>query len=379
MAYLVNTEEGKELLAEVRRFCEKEIKEQCKEYDKSGEYPAELYKKVMDMQLHILELPEEFGGPGLDRVTCAALLEQLAMADAGIATAVSASALALKCVLMAGTTAQKERVAALMLGGSLGAFCLTEPAAGSDAAATKTTAVRDGDDYVLNGRKTFITNGSTATYYTITAKTDKSAGTKGISMFLVEKGTKGLSSGNHEDKLGVRTSETCDVVLEDCRVPASALIGPEGKGFSVAMKGLDQARSWIGCIAVGIAQRAIDEAVAYGKQRIQFGRPLTDNQGIRFKLADMVIRTESARQTVAHALTLMDLKLPCGTESAVAKAYAGDVAMEVASEAIQIFGGYGYSKEYPVEKLLRDAKIFQIFEGANEIQKIVISSNLLGK
>jgi len=379
MAYFIQSEEGKDLLAEVRRFCGKEIREQCKEWDRTGEYPAELYQKVMDMQLHILELPEAYGGPGLDRITAAALLEQLAMADAGIATAVSASGLALKCVLMAGTEAQKRRVAQLMLEGSLGAFCLTEPAAGSDAASTKTTAVRDGDHYVLNGRKTFITNGSTASYYTVTAKTDKSAGTKGISMFLVEKGTPGLSAGNHEDKLGVRTSETCDVVFEDCRIPVTALLGEEGRGFSLAMKGLDQARSWIGCIAVGIAQRALEEAMAYGRTRVQFGKPIIENQAIRFKIAEMAMKTESARQMVAHALTLMENKLPCGTESAIAKACAGDAAMDVTTEAIQIFGGYGYSREYPVEKLLRDAKIFQIFEGTNEIQKIVIASNLLGK
>ncbi len=198
-------------------------------------------------------------------------------------------------------------------------------------------------------------------------------------MFFVEKGTKGLSTGKHEDKMGIRTSNTCDVVLEDCRVPASALLGKEGEGFAIAMKTLDQARSWIACIAVGIAQRGIQEAIAYGKERIQFGKPIIKNQALQFKIADMEIKTETARQMVAHALTKMDLGLPYGKESAIAKCYAGDIAMEVSSEAIQIFGGYGYSREYPVEKLLRDAKIFQIFEGTNEIQRIVIANNVIGR
>ena len=267
----------------------------------------------------------------------------------------------------------------LVLEGGLGAFCLTEPGAGSDASAGRTTAVKDGDEYVLNGRKCFITNGEMASFYCITAITDKEKGLKGISMFFVEKGTKGLSTGNHEDKMGIRTSNTCDVVLEDCRIPASALVGKEGEGFAIAMKTLDQARSWIGCIAVGIAQRGIQEAIAYGKERIQFGKPVIKNQALQFKIADMEIKTETARQMVAHALTKMDLGLPYGKESAIAKCYAGDIAMEVSSEAIQIFGGYGYSREYPVEKLLRDAKIFQIFEGTNEIQRIVIANNVIGR
>ncbi|MDR1835021.1 MAG: acyl-CoA dehydrogenase family protein [Fusobacteriaceae bacterium] len=378
MAYIIQ-EEGKELLAEVKNFCEKEVKEQCKEYDRTGEWPKEIYDKAIEMQLHSLEVPEEYGGPGLDRVTVAALMEQMAIADAGFAVTISASGLGLKPVLIAGTEEQKKRAAQLIIDGGFAAFCLTEPSAGSDAAAGKTTAVRDGDDYVLNGRKCFITNGGIASFYCITAMTDKSQGTKGISMFYVEAGTPGLSTGHHEDKLGIRTSNTCDVVLEDCRIPAANLLGAEGKGFSIAMKTLDQARAWMGCIATGIAQRGINEAVAYGKERIQFGKPIIKNQALQFKIADMTIKTETARQMVAHALTLMDKGLPYGTESAISKCYAGDIAMEVASEAIQIFGGYGYSREYPVEKLLRDAKIFQIFEGSNEIQRIVISGSVIGR
>ena len=291
----------------------------------------------------------------------------------------SSSGLCMKPVLIAGADEQKQHVCDLILDGGFGAFCLTEPGAGSDASAGKTTAVKDGDEYVLNGRKCFITNGGVASFYCVTAMTDKSKGVKGISMFLVDAGTPGLSTGHEENKMGIRTSNTCDVVFEDCRIPAANLIGEEGKGFGIAMKTLDQARAWMGCVATGIAQRGINEAVAYGKERIQFGKPIIKNQALQFKVADMEIKTETARQMVAHALTKMDMGLPYTKESAIAKCYASDIAMEVASEAIQMFGGYGYSREYPVEKLLRDAKIFQIFEGTNEVQRIVVANNVIGK
>ena len=378
MAYIIS-EEGQELLGAVKEFCEKEVKEQCKEYDKTGEWPKEIYDKAIEMQLHMLEVPEEYGGMGLDRVSVAALIEQMAIADSGFATTISASGLGMKPVLIGGTEEQKQRACDLIVDGGFAAFCPTEPGAGSDASAGKTTAVRDGDSYILNGRKCFITNGAVSSFYCVTAMTDKSAGTKGISMFYIEKDTPGLSTGHEEDKMGIRTSNTCDVVLEDCRIPASNLIGAEGQGFSIAMKTLDQARAWMGCIATGIAQRGMEEAIAYGKERIQFGKPVLKNQALQFKIADMAIKIETARQMVAHALTLMDLGLPYSKESAIAKCYASDIAMEVASEAIQMFGGYGYSREYPVEKLLRDAKIFQIFEGTNEIQRIVVANNTIGR
>ncbi|WP_085832185.1 acyl-CoA dehydrogenase family protein [Clostridium merdae] len=378
MAYIIS-EEGQELLGAVKEFCEKEVKEQCKEFDKTGEWPKEIYDKAIEMQLHMLEVPEEYGGMGLDRVSIAALIEQMAIADSGFATTISASGLGMKPVLIGGTEEQKQHACDLIVDGGFAAFCLTEPGAGSDASAGKTTAVRDGDSYILNGRKCFITNGAVSSFYCVTAMTDKSACTKGISMFFIEKDTPGLSTGHEEDKMGIRTSNTCDVVLEDCRIPASNLIGAEGQGFSIAMKTLDQARAWMGCIATGIAQRGMDEAIAYGKERIQFGKPVLKNQALQFKIADMAIKIETARQMVAHALTLMDLGLPYSKESAIAKCYASDIAMEVASEAIQVFGGYGFSREYPVEKLLRDAKIFQIFEGTNEIQRIVVANNTIGR
>ena len=376
MSYLIS-EEAKDLLLDVRNFCEKEVVEVCKEADKTGEWPEELYEMAKEQGYFALEVPEELGGPGLSRVDIAALFEEMAKADAGFATTISASGLGMKPVLIAGSEEQKNYVADVAMEGGLGAFCLTEPGAGSDASSGTTTAVKDGDEYVLNGRKCFITNGAVASYYCITASTDKSKGVKGLSMFLVPAGTPGLSSGKEEDKMGIRTSNTTDVVLEDCRIPASNLIGEEGKGFSIAMKTLDQARAWMGCIAVGIAQRGIDEAKKYTDERIQFGKAINENQAIQFKLADMDIQTEVARQMVANALTRMDMGLSYNRESAIAKCFASDIAMRVAEDAIQLFGGYGYSREYPVEKLLRDAKIFQIFEGTNEILRIVVANNLL--
>ena len=378
MAYLINPED-QDLLDSVREFCEKEIKEQCKEYDVSGEWPAEIYAKAAELGYNGLEVPEEYGGLGLERITVAAIMEEFAKADAGFVTTITASNLALKAVLIGGNEEQKQRCCDLLMEGKHGAFCLTEPMAGSDAGNSKTTAVREGDEYVLNGRKCFITNGGVASFYCVTAMTDKSAGVKGMSMFFIEAGTPGLSTGHEEDKMGIRTSNTCDVVLDDCRIPASNLLGAEGQGFTIAMKTLDQARAWMGCIATGIAQRAMEEAIAYGKERVQFGKPILKNQALQFKVADMAIKIETARQMVAHTLTLMDQGLPCSKESAIAKCYASDIAMEVASEAIQMFGGYGYSREYPVEKLLRDAKIFQIFEGTNEVQRIVVANNTIGK
>lgn len=378
MAYIIS-EEAQDLVQDVRNFCENEVKEQCKEYDRTGQWPKEIYEKAIEQGYHALEVPEEYGGPGLSRVDVAALFEQMAIADAGFATTISASGLGMKPVLIAGTEEQKQRMCDIVLEGGLGAFCLTEPNAGSDASAGVTKAVKDGDEYVLNGRKCFITNGAVADFYCITAMTDKSKGVKGISMFYIEKGTPGLSAGHEEDKMGIRTSNTTDVVLEDCRIPAENLIGKEGEGFKIAMQTLDQARTWMGCISAGIAQRGIDEAIAYGKERTQFGKPIIKNQALQFKIADMTIKNETARQMVAHALTLMDMGKSCSKESAIAKCYASDIAMEVSSEAIQMFGGYGFSREYPVEKLLRDSKIFQIFEGTNEIQRIVIANNVIGR
>lgn len=378
MGYLLS-EEAQDLLRDVREFCEQEVKEQIKEYDVSGEWPKEIYEKAQEMQLHMMDVPEEYGGLGLDHITQAALVEQMAWADAGFAVTMNGNGLALKPVLIAGNEEQKKQCCELIVNGGYGAFALTEPDAGCDASNGKTTAVRDGEEYVLNGRKCFITNAGVADFFVVTAMTDKTKGTKGMSAFLVYKGTPGLSVGNHENKMGVRTSTTSDLVLDEVRIPAANRLGEEGTGFATAMKTLDLARTWCAVIGAGVAQRCIDEAVAYSRQRVQFGRPICANQAIQFKIADMEIRTEASRQLIVHALQLADQGLPFSKESAAAKCFAGDSVMQTSIDAVQILGGYGYSREYPVEKLMRDAKIFQIFEGTNEIQRIVVGRAVIGK
>ncbi len=378
MGYIIG-EEAKDLLRDVKEFCEKEVKEQIKEYDVSGEWPRPIYEQAQEMQLHMMDVPEEYGGLGLDHITQAALVEQMAWADAGFAVTMNGNGLALKPVLISGNEEQKKKCSEIIVNGGYGAFALTEPDAGCDASNGKTTAVREGDEYVLNGRKCFITNASVADFFVVTAMTDKTKGTKGMSAFLVYKGTPGLSVGNHENKMGVRTSTTSDLVLDEVRIPAENLLGEEGTGFVTAMKTLDLARIWCAVIGVGVAKRCIDEAAAYARQRVQFGAPIGKNQAIQFKMADMEIRTEASRQLIVHALTLADKGLPFSKESAEAKCFAGDSVMQTSIDAVQILGGYGYSREYPVEKLMRDAKIFQIFEGTNEIQRMVVGRSVIGR
>ena len=378
MAYIIS-EDAKELLKDVKEFCRSEVVEQVKEYDITGEWPREIYEKAIEMQLHMMDVPEEYGGLGLDPIDQAAVLEQIAWADAGVAVTLNGNGLALKPVLIAGNEEQKKKCCDIVVNGGFGVFALTEPDAGCDSANGKTTAVREGDEYVLNGRKCFITNAAVGDFFVVTAMTDKTQGTKGISAFLIYKDTPGLRVGNHENKMGIRCSTTSDLALDNVRIPAENRLGEEGTGFITAMKTLDMARAWCAVMAVGISQRCIDEAVAFSKQRVQFGKPICKNQAIQFKIADMEIRTEASRQLVAHAIRLIQLGMPFGKESAAAKCFAGDCAVQNASEAIQILGGYGYSREYPVEKLLRDAKIFQIFEGTNEIQRMVIGRTVIGK
>ena len=373
------SEEAEDLLLTIRDFCNKEVKEQSKEYDKTGQWPKEMYDKALKMGLHLLDTPEELGGMGLNSVDVAALYEEMAKADAGFATTMVCSDLALKPVLIGGNDEQKQYVADIVINGGMGCFALTEPEAGSDAANTKTTAVYDEttDEYVLNGRKCFITNGEVGAVYFVVASTDKSKGTKGLTGFIVEKDYEGVSVGAHEDKMGIRLSNTTDLVFEDVRIPAKNRIGEEGEGMKIAMKTLDASRPYVGAMATGVAQRALDEALAYAKTRKTFGEPIANRQGIQWMLADMDIKIETARQMIAHALTLIEDGKPHTRESAIAKCYAGDISVQVALDAIQIVGGYGYSREYPVEKLLRDAKIFQIYEGANQIQRIIIAGAMM--
>lgn len=361
----------------IAKFGKNEVLKRARECDRTGEFPVDLYDKAIEMGLHMIDIPEKFGGGGFDPVTAVIVQEELAKYDAGFTVSIFASGLAAKPLLIAGTDRQLQMFTDVLAQGKMAAFCLTEPQAGSDAGANQTTAVKDGDEYVLNGTKCFITTGGMAGIYLVFAMTDKSKGVKGMSAFIVDRNAKGVSVGKEEDKMGIRLSNTTDVIFEDVRVPAENMVGPEGGGFKLAMMTLDMARPSCGAAAVGICQAAIDLSKEYALQRKTFGRPIATNQAIQFKLADMQIATETARQYVRYVAGLIKEGKPHSMEAAIAKAYASDCAVKVTQEAIQIFGGYGYSREYPVEKLYRDAKIFQIFEGTNEIQRTVIAGNLL--
>lgn len=378
MGYIIS-DTGKDLLGDVKEFCRNEIFGKTGEFDESGEWPEEIYGMLTEMQLNMLDIPEEYGGLGLSNVDHAALLEEIARADAGIAVTLNGTSLALHAVFAAGNEKQIKKCCEIVGKGGLGAFALTEPSAGCDASNVRTTAVKKNGEYILNGNKCFITNAPKADFFVVIAATDRTCGTNGLSAFLLEKGTAGLSTGSHENKMGIRTSITSDVILDDVHVPEENLLGMEGTGFITAMKALDAARIWCGVTAVGVSQRCIDEAAAYAKTRIQFGRPISSNEVIQFKLADMQIKTEAARQLCVYALTLMERGNKFSEASAAAKCMAGDAAVFSASEAVQIFGGYGYSREFPADRLYRDAKIFQIFEGTNEIQRLVIGRSVVGK
>ncbi|SMC82750.1 acyl-CoA dehydrogenase family protein [Papillibacter cinnamivorans] len=371
MGYLL-TEQQEELRSMIDEFYTKELDPLIPEYEEKGETPMQFVKQGIQMGLHAMDIPEEYGGMGLDDRTTTILVEEMARHDAGVSSAFTITAMAMKCVLEMGSEEQKRRTGALITAGKIGAFCLTEPQAGSNAAALKTSAVRDGDHYVINGTKTFITNGGIADFFIVMAMTDKSKGVKGISAFIVERGP-GVSSGKHENKMGMRLSNTTEVVFEDAVVPAENLLGKEGFGYITAMKALDGGRASVAASAIGIAQRALEEAVKYAKLRIAFGQPIGNFQAVQFMIADMEVGIEASRGLVEKFLEKKERGLPYAKEGAMCKLFATDTVMKVTTDAVQIFGGYGYSKDYPVEKLMRDAKVYQIFEGTNQIQRMVIA------
>ena len=378
MGYILS-EESKELVKAAKQFAEGRLKPVVAECDRTGEPPMDVYKEAFDLGYNLLEVPEEYGGLGLDYYTVCAIYEEFAKVDLGFCSSLAAAGLALKPVIKNGTPEQIQYFADFLTGdkgNGWSAFALTEPDAGSDAANSKVTAVRDGDEFVINGRKCFCTNAGFASIFVVFAVTDKSAGVKGLSAFIVEADRPGLSIGKEEDKMGIRLSNTTDVVFDDVRIPAKNMLGKEGKGFKYAMETLDLARPVVAAMAVGLSQRCIEESVSYTKARITFGKPVIKNQVTQFKLADMEIKTEAARACVINCFNHYYAGLPFGEQAAIAKCFAGDVAVENALEAIQMHGGYGYSREYPVEKLLRDAKILQIYEGTNEVQRIVVAGNV---
>ena len=375
---MIMNEEQKEFVKMIHDFCEKEIKPNVAQWDRDGYFPLEeVYNKLFEMGIHLLDIPEENGGLGFDKTTSALIFEELGKYDAGIAVSIGACGLGFKPLLVAGTPEQQQLFCELIADGGFAAFALTEPSAGSDAGGVRTTAKQEGDEWVINGSKCFITCAEYAQVFTVIAQTDKSKGVKGLTAFLVEADRPGISIGNHEDKMGIRTSNTCDVFFDNLRVPSDHIIGKVGDGFKIAMMTLDMARPVVGAVATGISQTCVDIAKDYMKQRVQFGKPLAALQALQFKLADMEIATQTSRAMVYHVMELEDAGIKCSKEAAIAKCYAGDCAMKNAIECVQILGGYGCSREYPAEKLMRDAKIYQIFEGTNEIQRVVIANNLL--
>lgn len=359
-----------------REFAQQQVKPIAAEIDKTERFPEENVAAMGEMGLLGIPFPEEYGGAGMDNLSYAQCVEELSKVCASTGVIVSAhTSLCATPIYLFGTEEQKKKyLVPLASGEKLGAFGLTEPGAGTDASGQKTTAVLDGDHYVLNGSKIFITNAGPAETYVVFAMTDKGKGNHGISAFIVEKDFEGFSIGKHEDKMGIRASSTCELVFENCKVPKENLLGEEGKGFKVAMMTLDGGRIGIAAQALGIAQGAIDETVEYVKTREQFGRPLSKFQNTQFELASMQAMTEAARLLVYQAAAAKDAHEPYSHLAAMAKLVASETASDVTRRCLQLFGGYGYTKEYPMERMMRDAKITEIYEGTSEVQKMVISS-----
>ncbi len=365
----------------VHDFAEKEIRPVAAEVDRTGAFPKATVAKMAGLGLLGVAIPQEYDGAGLDAVALTIGIEEVARVCGSHALIMAAhNSLCTGTIWLAGTEEQKRRyIPDLASGRKIGAWALTEPTSGSDAAAMRTTAKRTKDGWVLNGTKTFCTNAPVAGTFVIHAITDPSKGNRGISAFIVERGNRGLSIGKVEDKLGVRGSATSQVILTDCKVPKEALLGLENGGFTNALKILDGGRIGIGSMAVGIAQGAFEESVKYAKERIQFEKPIAEHQAIQFMLADMATRIEAARTLVRRAAWLKDQRKPFKKEAAMAKLYASEMSSFVTNKAVQVHGGYGYIADYPVERMLRDAKLTEIGEGTSEIQRMVIARDLLGK
>ena len=372
-------EEQLELQEMVREFVEKEITPYAAEMDAENHMRDGLIDKANEMGLLNVIVPEELDGPGLDSISVATIYEELGKGCAGVATSLAANSLATVPVLLAGTDEQKKMYCDILNNGGLAAFALTEPGAGSDAGGVSTRAVHNKEEgtYTLNGTKMFITNGGLAEIFLVFANTRKTGGIRGLTAFIVPKDTPGFSVGKKENKMGIRPSNTTELVLQDVVIPESYRVGREGEGFRIAMNTLDSARPFVGAVSVGIAQAALDCAVKYAKERRQFGQPIASFQMVQAMLADMAMKVETARLLVQKACWMRDQGMEFSKEAAMAKCYAADVAMQVTTDAVQVMGGYGYTKEYPVEKMMRDAKIMQIYEGTNQIQRLVIANKLL--
>jgi butyryl-CoA dehydrogenase len=373
------TEEQQMIKETAARIADEKIAPIAEEYDEEQKFPHEIVKILGDSDLFRVFIPEEYDGLGGGVFEMSIVVEELSRACGGISLAYAASGLGTIPIILFGTEEQKKKyLPKLAAGEMLAAFALTEPNAGSDAAAIITQAKKDGDSYVINGTKQWITNGGEAGIYTVICLTDPTRGARGSSAVLIEKDTPGFEFGKKENKMGIRASTTRELIFQDCKVPTANLLGREGMGFMVAMKTFDQSRPGVAAQAVGIAQGALDKAVDYSRERHQFGKPVSSFQGVQFMLADMATQVEAARALTYQAAKTVDAgeKNVAGI-SAMAKVFASDTAMKVTTDAVQVFGGYGYMKEYPVEKMMRDAKITQIYEGTNQIQREVIAMNLI--
>lgn len=370
--------EQKMIQSVMREFAKNEAAPLAAEIDAEERFPSETLKKMAEAEMMGLPFPVKYGGAGGDVLSYAICIEELSKVCATTGVMYSAHiSLGASPIYQFGTEEQKQKyLVPLAKGEKLGAFGLTEPNAGTDSAAQQTTAVRDGDSYILDGSKVFITNGGVADTYVVFAMTDKAKGNRGISAFIVEKEFPGFSIGKKEEKLGIRGSATTELIFQNCRVPAENLLGEENKGFKIAMQTLDGGRIGIAAQALGIAQGALDESIAYMKERVQFGKPLSAMQGLQWMAADMETKVQAARHLVYRAAWNKDNGLPYSKEAAMAKLYAAETAMDVTTKAVQIHGGYGYTRDYPVERMMRDAKITEIYEGTSQVQKMVISAAL---
>ncbi len=379
MAVCHLNEDEQALIAAIREIALERVAPRAAEIDHSGEFPWDMKELLAQQDIFAMPFPTEYGGIGASELAIVMAIEELSRHCATTGLLLAVQQLGSTPILLAGNEEQKRQyVPPLASGEWMAAYGLTEAGSGSDAAAMRTVAVRKGDKYILNGSKRFITNGGLARVNSIFALTDPQQGTRGISAFIVEKDFPGFSVGRIEDKMGIKGSQTAELIFTDCEVPAENLLGREGDGFKIAMMTLDRTRPGIGAQALGIAQGALDLAISYSKQRVQFGRPIADNQGIQFMLADMATKIEAARLLVYNVAEMIDRgEEDFSKYSSMAKMFASDAAMEVTNDAIQILGGYGYMKEYPAERMMRDAKITQIYEGTNQIQRLVIARDLL--
>jgi alkylation response protein AidB-like acyl-CoA dehydrogenase len=370
------TEDQEMILAAVRDMAKDKISPRSAEIDKTGEYPSDIVNLYRESQILAMPIPEQYGGAGAGELTCCLVIEEIAKVCANSAHALADHWLGMEPLLLGGREEQKQKYLPQMTT-RLAAFSITEPEAGSDISRVQAKAVLKNDEYILDGQKVFCTDGDVADFITVFARTNPDR-THGLSAFIIEKGTPGLSVGKLEDQLGMRGTHACEIILEDCHVPQEDILGQEGDGFRLALRTFDRSRPFDAILAVGIAQGALDYAVDYAKQRIQFGQPISEFQGIQFMLADMATEVEAARQLVYRAAVLIDQGSPeVNKASAMAKYFATDVGVKVTNNAMQVLGGYGYVRDYPLEQKMRDARLLQIVEGTNQVQRVVVARNLL--